>query len=429
VVQVEEKTYQYAGLPDPKKAGMDVSACSSRIHRLAYVEERLMFLQAVHIVTAPERDLKGLLSRLQYEDGGHSTQLKTRLTEMRVSKHKAYQTPDDRLRLVFDEAMFSSGSIELLAALVTAFKPALLDAYRRYLADTNALADYPSVMIIRRILAEEEEGLYLLQQAYRDIVDTPEKKAQADGWANSLLELLSMAGGIDGATLTQAGEFQPVRAQQPFHVARKPTQDDAFPHIWDFIHTENSQVSARLAQIVATRLGELTIAQALAIVLWEVKDQPWDFYRDISRHMWDEMRHSLFGEAAAQAILGDRSAMPMRDFEVDYLFKMTPIELYSLLGVGVEAGLMKYPPGKREEYEFCRDIARHPLMTIFQDFDWADEVLHVNIARQRLKEWYRGDQTELMEMAQKGLEFRSRTRNLQPASPLPAIHWDPDSQP
>ena len=65
-------------------------------------------------------------------------------------------------------------------------------------------------------------------------------------------------------------------------------------------------------------------------------------------------------------------------------------------------------------------------MTIFQDFDWADEVLHVHIARQRLKVRYRGNQDELMEMAQNGLEFRSRTCNQGPVSPLPDIYWTPD---
>ena len=130
-------------------------------------------------------------------------------------------------------------------------------------------------------------------------------------------------------------------------------------------------------------------------MLWEVKQQPWSFYVAISRHMWDEMRHSLFGEAATEHVYGDRTVMPLRDFEIEYLFEMTPLELYAMLGIGVEAALMKYPPGKRAEYEFCRDLARHPLMTTLQDFDWADEVEHVNIARQQLKVWHAGDSEEL----------------------------------
>ena len=66
-------------------------------------------------------------------------------------------------------------------------------------------------------------------------------------------------------------------------------------------------------------------------------------------------------------------------------------------------------------------LARYPLMRTFQDFDWADEVLHVNIARRQLKEWYAGDHTELVALAQQGLDFRASVRHLQPQAPLPDI--------
>ena len=414
-------SYQYAGLLRAKETGFSVATCAHQIHRLAYVEERLMFLQAVHVVTTPQRDLKALLSRLQHEDSLHSDQLKTRLTELRVATSKVYKVPDERLKIVFDEAMYSAGSVELLAALLKVFKPALLNAYRTYVNETNGLADYASVRIMRNIIAEEEDGLQLLEAAYQDIVDTPEKATQAQCWADMLGEMLAAAGGIAGEVVTEARTIQPRRSHAPFKVARRPERDDTFPRVWDFIHVENKRVPERFVQMIGTRLGEITIAEALAIVLWEVKDQPWHFYVDISRHMWDEMRHSLFGEAAAEYVLGDRSLMPVRDFEIDYLFKMTPLELYALLGIGVEAALMKYPPGKREEYEFCRDLARHPLMTTLQDFDWADEVEHVTIARRQLKEWFQGSNDELIALAEKGMQFRAEVRQLHAPSAMPDL--------
>jgi hypothetical protein len=101
---------------------------------------------------------------------------------------------------------------------------------------------------------------------------------------------------------------------------------------------------------------------------------------------------------------------------------MTPLQQYAALGLGIEAAMMKYPPGKREEYEFCRDVAQHPLMTTFQDFDWADEVLHVNIARRQLKDWFRGSQQELIALAQQGVELRSQVRKMHPPSPLPDMN-------
>ena len=184
------RTYQYAGLGRPKEPGLSVEQCARQIHRLAYVEDRLMFLQAVHIVTTPQRDLKALLSRLQYEDGLHADRLKTRLTELRVSQGRSHRVPDDRLKVLFDEAMFSAGSIELLAALVKVFKPAQLEVYRNYVARTNGLADYESVRLMRTIIAEEEEGLRLLEAAYQELVNSAEKEAQAQSWAGTLQQML-----------------------------------------------------------------------------------------------------------------------------------------------------------------------------------------------------------------------------------------------
>ena len=418
------RIYQYAGLERAKETGLSVEQCARQIQRIAYVEERLMFLQAVHIVTTPQRDLKALLSRLQYEDGLHSDRLKTRLTELRVSQGRSHRVPDERLELLFDEAMFSAGSAELLAALVKVFKPALLEAYHSYAARTNGLADYESVRLMRNIIAEEEEGLRLLEAAYGEVVNSAEKEMIAQNWAAKLQRRMRAAGGISGETDVEEGAatVEPERSRGvEFHVARKPERDDTFPHVWDIVHVDEDRIPERFLQMIATRLGELTIAEALAIVLWDVKGQPWSFYVAISRHMWDEMRHSLFGEAAAEHVYGDRGVMPLRDFEIEYLFKMTPLELYAMLGIGVEAALMKYPPGKRAEYEFCRDQARHPLMTTLQDFDWADEVEHVNIARRQLKEWYDGDSEELIALAEKGMEFRAQTRRLHSPSPMPDL--------
>ncbi|MCA9871101.1 MAG: hypothetical protein KC487_12095, partial [Anaerolineae bacterium] len=129
--------YQYAGLDNTRTPGFGVEECAARIHHLAYVEERLMFLQAAHIISVPERDVKVLLARLQYEDSQHSDMLRSRLPEMRVSKKKAASVPSSPLAVLFDEAMHAANTVELLASLVLVFKPALLAAYEEYLATTN----------------------------------------------------------------------------------------------------------------------------------------------------------------------------------------------------------------------------------------------------------------------------------------------------
>ena len=422
------KPYQYAGLQNVKRPGLSVAACVARLQSLAYAEERLMRLQASHIVTRPEWDIKVLLGRLQYEDAVHADMLKARLPELRIAQKKAFKTfAASPLKTVFDEALCAADTVELLASLTQVFKPALLKAYQDYLAQTNGLADHPSIRLLKIIIAEEEQTLEILQAAYDDLVDTPEKEARATAWADVLQRLLHAAGGIDETGEIDPATLRPQRSTAPFVIPREARRDDTYHRIWDFVHVENMQVAERFAQMVATRLSEITAAEGLVFVLCEVEDQPWAFYLDIARHLWDEIRHTLFGEAATEEIFADRAAMPIRDFDMTYIFQMTPLEQYAGLGIGIEAAMMKYPPGKREEYEFCRDVANHALMTTFQDFDWADEVLHVNIARRQLKDWFPGSFEELVALAQK--EVNLRGRNSQNASPFAAAGCEPRFDP
>ena len=413
--------YQYAGLKNPKEVGLSVEQCTDRLHRLAYVETQLMFIQAAHIISTPERDIKALLSRSQYEDGQHADRLKHRLTELRVSQKRAFIEEDAALAIVFEEALHAHGTTELLAALTLVFKPALKEAYRRYIAETNGLADYGSVRAINQTIVEEEEISTLLINAYQDTLEKrSDRETDGQNWANHLKKLLDAVGGIDGTGNRQTDLPSGTRRDATYSIPRTQTWDDAFPRVWDIDHVDENHIPERLAQMICTRLGELTIAESLSFVLCETKGQPWSFYLDISRHQWDEMRHSMFGEAAIEDLFDDRAAMPLREWETEYLYRLDPLPLYAML-CDVEAGLMKYPPGKRFDYEFCRDQGGHPLMTTLQDFDWADEVLHVNIARRQLKTWFTGSQKELLALAESGINLRSQARTKHPPSPLPSI--------
>jgi hypothetical protein len=65
--------------------------------------------------------------------------------------------------------------------------------------------------------------------------------------------------------------------------------------------------------------------------------------------------------------------------------RLEPRERYALL-YGVEHGAMR-KDGKRAQHEAAQ-ASGAPLPTLFQDFDWADEVLHVHIGRRVLNRAY-----------------------------------------
>ncbi len=59
--------------------------------------------------------------------------------------------------------------------------------------------------------------------------------------------------------------------------------------------------------------------------------------------------------------------------------------------------------GKRHEWEVSRE-AHSPLATTFQDFDWADEVLHARVGR----DWYVADMPTAAEAVHYGDECWSK---------------------
>ncbi|MBW7459171.1 hypothetical protein K0U00_34485, partial [Paenibacillus sepulcri] len=203
-------------------------------------------------------------------------------------------------------------------------------------------------------------------------------------WNAYLEQLLGAAGGADGtgpqSALPEAGEFQNEPFALPDHSPRDSRYTSSVTKFRD-IHFEDSD-EGRFKMMMYSRYFEMSPAEGVAFVLFETTGRPWAFYLDTARHLWDEVRHSWFGEAALRKLGYDVYEAPNWTgfYEVSKnLFGAE--EAYVHLTVAIEQAAMKYPPGKREEWEFARDTAKDPLMTTFQDFDWADEVVHAGFGK------------------------------------------------
>ena len=155
------------------------------------------------------------------------------------------------------------------------------------------------------------------------------------------------------------------------------------------LYRPDDEAQRRLLHMMRTRQEEMVVAELVAAVIWERQNEPWEFTLDLARHEWDEMRHALFGQAALEAEGVDWMAYPQFTGDYDINATNLPSARYAWL-LGIEQNAMRRT-GKRAEYEFCRDEAQHPLMTQFQDFDWADEVKHVHIGREWTTHLYDGD--------------------------------------
>jgi hypothetical protein len=136
--------------------------------------------------------------------------------------------------------------------------------------------------------------------------------------------------------------------------------------------------------LLAKRTLEMDVPEMMASILVERTGQPWEFYLEYSRQLWDEARHAMMGTVAFAARGVDWTVLPLNvGFSLRLNLHATPLERQTIL-YAIEQSLMPAETGKRYEYQTALD-AGDALSAHFHDYDWADEVLHARIGRRWLK--------------------------------------------
>jgi hypothetical protein len=168
-----------------------------------------------------------------------------------------------------------------------------------------------------------------------------------------------------------------------------PKRDERWQDLWNqgvnpeaFLYDENFKPKHKALMMLFKRLREVDVPEMMASIIVQTKGKPWEYYRGMSRQLWDEARHAMMGEVGFAALGVDwTKARVTFNWSHRLNTECTPIERHAVLFF-IEQGLMT-KTGKRYEWE-VGGASGLPLIKTFQDFDWADEVLHAQLGR----EWY-----------------------------------------
>jgi hypothetical protein len=103
----------------------------------------------------------------------------------------------------------------------------------------------------------------------------------------------------------------------------------------------------------------------------------------MTRQLWDEARHAMMGTIYfEQRGIDWKRWIAIHPGMSIRLGTLAPHDVHTVL-FAIEQNLMPATSGKKLEYEISRN-AGDPLAATIQDFDWADEVLHVHTGRRWL---------------------------------------------
>lgn len=371
------------------KPGLSVEECVRRLKRYHYAFKRLHQIFVARLTAEPIYELKMGFSLHAHYCAEHVAALRRRVGEMREPPLGLEIVPDASLEVFFDEILCAPTTEELLLGLYEKALPALKEALERHRLESNPLADAPSLRVCRFALLEVEDMLAFGSRCVAALVDAQTRQRHA-GWLQLLDECLAAAGGLDGSRPPSGRAVVRQHSARPFRFDPVPRRDERFPDPYNmgvnaevFLYDEQFPPQAKVLMLYYKRLREIDVPEVMASILTETPDKPWEYYRDMTRQLWDEARHAMMGEVgfAQLGIDWPSKVMVNHTWSLALNTQLKPIERHAVLYF-IEQGLMPRS-GKRYEWEVSL-AANNALAALFQDYDWADEVLHARIGR----DWY-----------------------------------------
>jgi len=375
-------TYEEASRP-----GLGVDESVTRLRRLEYSLRRLHLLSALALPTVPEWEAKCGLGLHSWLDSEACGAVQARINELRHPSLRFHDSPDEALTTLFDELAEFQSTVELLAGL-DVVRADLVAAIDEYIAGANPLADFPSVFVLRRLRTEQADILEWTRAALAGLSEHYDEHPEA--WAAHVRDLLespaTSTAGLRCATESRSRDVTPrrdSRFKDAFNTSAK---------IDTYFADRSRPADERAFALAYKRLREMDVPEWMGPILSSAANRPWEYHTDLSRQLWDETRHAMMGEVVLHSHGVPHYAFPVPITGAEALnLEFEPREAHLILW-GVEQSLMPADTGKRFEFEVVREHG-DPLISTFQDFDWADEVVHVKIGGRWIASEY-GDTVE-----------------------------------
>jgi hypothetical protein len=386
----------YAGLPplvglhsmrDASSTGLTVAESSERLKRLHWSLRRLHNIFVSHITNMPVYELKMAFSLHAHYCAEHVGELANRVREMRQPPYGLEVSPHAALDMFFDEILAAPGTEELLLGIYGRAVPAIVSALERIIAETNKLFDHPTWRLCRLTLVEIQDVQQYGAEAVRCLVSNETRDA-LQPWLSLLNRMLAAAGGLDGTDEPSGETIERHFSTLPYKYDPVPKRDERFQDPYNMgVNAEAMLFNPKIEPLPKTimlyfkRMREIDVPEMMASILAEAGDKPWEYYRDMTRQLWDEARHAMMGELGFVAMGIDWSQIPFNfTWSLGLNTKLTSKERHAVLYT-IEQGLMPKKTGKEYEWEVAIATA-NPLTALIQDYDWADEILHARIGRE-----------------------------------------------
>ena len=191
----------------------DVEAVARRVRNFRYAEEWIMMILGGWVATVPELPVKTGLGRIIWETAQAADKLGSRLPELRCGTRSvsASEAPNEGFAAFVQsiaEPESPAQTIEKLTGVFDVFLPHLAETFERIAAETDPIADAPTVKILEESLTDARRHIAWGREVL-DALCLSTVEDERRGARRAALEAeLQACGGVTGE-LVSGGVYRP----------------------------------------------------------------------------------------------------------------------------------------------------------------------------------------------------------------------------
>jgi hypothetical protein len=356
--------------PDSPKPRITIDENVEYLKRYAFLERACMRTLAGWLPGVPEWEAKNEFGLHIWESADASDEIRARLRELRC--HQPERNLSPTLELLARDLDQGQNTAEIVATVYLIVKKALLDAYRSHHETTWADFDRPTVKLIERLVVITERQVAWAERFFADIqANYPHWQE----WRDYIAGLLAADGGASGAGDKSTPPTRPDNHPLllPWKTCQRMKDWPIFDPNQDVEPDRKSQPEAHRLWRFKHYLNEMTAAETLGSILWMTPEMPWEYQHNVSRHLWDEIRHSQLGQIRVQQLGLKISDVPQVVQIYNVMMTIPAVDQYALLTTVIEPNGMPEKTLNRDHWEAIGDDVSAAAVS----YDWNDENYHV----------------------------------------------------
>lgn len=353
-----------------EKMHITIEQNTEYLKRYAFLERACMRTLAGWLPGVPEWEAKNEFGLHIWESGDSADLLYSRLRELRCYQPERGLSP--QLKKLAQELDYAQNSAEVIATVYLVIKKALLEAYRSHPEMTWSDFDRPTVKITEKVLPAVERQVAWAEAFFPGI----EKSYPGwESWRDYIAGLLAADGGTSGTdTPTPPPPSQtPRHLLLPWKECQRVKNWPIFDPSVDFEPDRKTQPEAHRLWRFKHYVNEMTAAETLGSILWMTPEMPWEYQYNVSRHLWDEIRHSQLGQIRVKQLGHKVEEIPQVVQIYNVMMTLPAVDQYALLTTVIEPNGMPEKSANREHWEEIED----DISAAAVSYDWSDENFHI----------------------------------------------------